>query len=280
MKPNLLVCVFNCCLILAVVEGYGQQINVASPFQSANHSFYENHGVNFGFSLSGGSGNGSRVFGLLPGGQATPNIGFNQGSAGVAIPAFGGFDPNSSARFGFGRRSANGSGYSLGFNLAKGSTRTQTSITPSLTLPNGGIGNFSTGQISPFVTSVVPVVGIDNGVTRAVASGGLRPFDATRIENDQTAHSGSESGSNESGAASQSSANYGDASVESIKAAKADAELSDERELQNQLQQARIANDAKDYRQARISLRKAIKLTDDSADKAKLRKWLYSLSGK
>ena len=152
--------IFGLVLGVAVVGGLqAQNIGVTSPFNTLGDSYYERNAVNFGFSFPNGTGPGSRVVGLFPNGQINPNgIVFNQGGFGAAVPPFGGFDPAAGARFGFGRVGGNGPNFSLGFELGKGSTRTATTQAPSVVIPNGGIGSFSTGQFSPFVTSVSPVV--------------------------------------------------------------------------------------------------------------------------
>jgi hypothetical protein len=60
-----------------------QNINTQTPFTSVNDSYYENFGVNFGFSIPGGRGNGSRVVGYGPQGQLLPNLVFQNGSGGA-----------------------------------------------------------------------------------------------------------------------------------------------------------------------------------------------------
>ncbi|MEZ6093222.1 MAG: hypothetical protein R3C03_03140 [Pirellulaceae bacterium] len=160
----------------APVEILAQQIDVGLPFNSTGDSYFENHGVNFGFNIPGrlnGAGQGIVGFGF---GNA---ISFGQNSAGGAIPSFGGYDPNSAANFGFASRGRGGGGFSLGFNFAKGSSRTATSTVPSMVVQNGMGGSMFDGQLTPFVTGVVPVVGAAenqtpvNGVTLAMASGQL-----------------------------------------------------------------------------------------------------------
>ncbi len=205
-----------------------QQILVSTPFTNVSDSFYERNGVNFGFSLPGGTGNGSRIVGYGPGG-ITPNIGFNQGSFGATIPPVGGYSPNSSARFGFGRIGNGGGGFSLGFELGKGSSRSISSTTPSLMVQNGGYGSLFHGTVSPFVTGVIPVIGssglqpgqIDNAVTRAINSGLLdssvqplysRERERTREERRQRIRAAS------GPAPSISSAQNSDLSVEAIRA--------------------------------------------------------------
>jgi hypothetical protein len=268
-------------LVVCLVQyAAGQQINLNSPFNSASNSFHERMGVNFGFSLRGGGlhGHGSRVVGLLPNGQLSPNITFGQGSSAATIPAFRGYDPNSSARFGFGVRSTDGSGFSLGFDFSQGSTRTLSSTSPSITLQNGGIGYFGSGSVSPFVTGVTPVVGQeyvpDNAVTRGISSGQLRPFSR------ETTSRGKPATDYQPQTNANSSAAQGDLSVAEIKAQKARAARAKQADLQASLENARTAEAQSDFRDARKYIRAAIKLTDDKTEKRSLREWLNTLRDK
>lgn len=159
---------------------YGQQIGVTSPYTTTSNSWHERFGVGFGFQLPAGQGPGSRVVGWN-GSQTMPWLTFQQGGNRSAIPPFGGYDPNTAARFGFGNFNQNGGGFSLGLTVSKGSNRTMTSTVPSLVVQNGQGGGIWSGQVSPFVVGVVPVTGampmipqpMDNAVTRAVESGQL-----------------------------------------------------------------------------------------------------------
>ena len=172
-----IVAMVACCLV--AMPAVAQQIFVETPNTNVSDSFFENLGVDFGFSLGGGdpNGTGSRVVGLNPFGQPLGQIVFSQGGAGSAIPPFGGFDPNSGAQTGFAVLNGNGGGFGLGLNFSQGNTRTLTSTTPGVTVQNGFGGSIFNGTVSPFVTGVVPVVGsggvIDNGTTRALNSGRL-----------------------------------------------------------------------------------------------------------
>ena len=196
---------------------HAQQIGVTTPFTSVSDSYFENHGVGFGFSLPGGRGPGSRVVGFGPGGLS-PNISFSQGGAASAIPAFGGYDPNAAARIGFGRIGRGGGGFNLGLTLGKGSSRTMTTTAPSLIVQNGFGGSINNTFNRPFVTGVFPVVGndyqpVDNAVTRAIQSGQLD------LSNLGSAGSREVYESSESGLVmKESSAQYGDESVAAIKA--------------------------------------------------------------
>jgi hypothetical protein len=119
-----------------------QQIQLTSPFQTINDSFYENFG-----------------FGGINAGRSGPkgNWHFNTGPASSAPPPFGGYDPGADARFGM----QFGGPLGLGFNMlaGQGSTRSNTVTAPTIVIPNGGTGSLFSGSIRPFVTGVIPVVG-------------------------------------------------------------------------------------------------------------------------
>ncbi|MFO0821109.1 MAG: hypothetical protein U1A77_24400 [Pirellulales bacterium] len=119
-----------------------QQVTSTVPGYRVGDSFHEMFGLHWGFSRSG------------PGG----GVFFDNGGFGGATPAFGGFDPNSAARFGFARGGTNG-GFFLDFIASQGSNRSIVSQSPILTLPNGGAGAFYNSSLTPFVTGWVPVVG-------------------------------------------------------------------------------------------------------------------------
>ena len=265
------------------MAAFSQQTNVATPFGSVSDSFHENLGVNFGFSIPGGQGPGSRVVGYN-GFGITPNIHFTQGGFGSTIPAFGGYSPNSGGRFGWSGGFGSGGRFSLGFEFSQGNTRTLTSTTPSVTLMNGGIGSINSGTLSPFVTGIVPVIGdadrpIDNGVTRGISSGMLRPYSARRSDDSNDVSDISPKSRNGS-SISRSSAATSDISVAEIEAQKAAAKIAREQNFQRSLEAARQAHSEKDYRIARIELRKAAKLTDDQAQLRKIKSWMIKLRGR
>jgi len=119
-----------------------QQVQLTSPFQTMNDSFYENFG-----------------FGGINAGRSGPrgNWNFNTGPASSTPPPFGGYDPAADARFGM----RFGGPLGLGFNMlaGQGSTRSNTVTAPTIVIPNGGTGSLFSGSIRPFVTGVIPVVG-------------------------------------------------------------------------------------------------------------------------
>jgi len=99
----------------------------------------------------------SLTFGLTPNGPtADLDFAFNQGSSSVQ-PAFGGFDANTAATFGFAILSDIEVFFLL--NAAQGDTRTNVLQAPKVTLFNGQQAFVSDTSQRPFVTSVIPVVG-------------------------------------------------------------------------------------------------------------------------
>lgn len=143
-----------------------QLIRSSSPFTTVNSSFYERLGIDFGFSIGGTrvpniNDRTRGVFGYGPGG-IQPNITFSQGGVNSAVPAYGGYDPNADATFGYQSRNG-GSGYHLGLRFGKGSNRSITNTTPTVVTRNGATGSIVSGSVSPFVTGIVPVVGRGSG---------------------------------------------------------------------------------------------------------------------
>ena len=291
MFPRLFCCLIGSLLVASVStrSAISQMINVETPFTTASDSFFENFGVNFGFQIAGGgtAGGRSRVVGLLPGGQISPNgnLVFSQNSAGSAIPQFGGYDPNTSATFGYINSTGNGSGYSLGFDLSSGSTRTLTSQAPNVTVFNGQSGTVNSNQLRPFVTGIIPVVGLGTpngyqpvrnwGVTPVYprtnrfaemlnASDAWRSVSQARAQNRKsiehnTADQKSSNVSTASYSNSNSSANYGDLSVAEIKRqrqAKIDAE---KQELHSIIAKARSLEAEGKYGAARYQYNRAVR---------------------
>ena len=272
----------SACMAAGMLLGFGlvadgQQVGVSTPFQSFGDSFYESAGVNFGFTLPGGRGPGSRVVGYAGNGVLTPNLRFQQGGAASAVPPFGGYDPNANANFGFGRYNSNGGGFSLGLSLGKGSTRTLTSTTPSMVVQNGFGGSMFSGQVSPFVTGYYPVVGggrplmmgggrppvMDNAVTRAVRSGQLDLTSPGVAESAPSSVAGV-------GPTRESSAPYGDESVAAIKARRQARLTANESHIEALIRKGLDSEEEGDYLAARKVYREAIKICDDR----KRLKWL------
>ncbi|MCP4096901.1 MAG: hypothetical protein GY748_11745 [Planctomycetaceae bacterium] len=250
-----------------------QNINVSNPVTRISDRSYSHSGINFGFGFPGGSGAGSRVQGLGPRGNLKPWIGFQYGGN-QALPIFGGYSPNAGARLDFGRRGPNG-GFSLGINMAKGSTRTLSSVAPSLTVQNGFGGTLFSGQTRPFVTGMVPIVGgyartpamaypggsfqsggLDNGVTRALNSGQL---DLRPSRQEETyVPSGPVSYSDEN-----SSAMTGDLSVAEIKVQREKRKRELNQQVNTLILEAKDLEKENRHAEARVCYGKALRLTKD-----------------
>ncbi len=118
-----------------------QQVTVSSPHTAVSDSFFEHTGTSWG-------AQGKNWF-FQFGPQGNPH---------GAAPQFGGYDPSAGANVGFG---FNGGGVGGGFlgNFSQGSRRSFTSVTPSVTMQNGGTGMIMDTSVSPFVMGYVPIVG-------------------------------------------------------------------------------------------------------------------------
>ncbi|MCA9117383.1 MAG: hypothetical protein KDA79_20075 [Planctomycetaceae bacterium] len=124
-------------LLAATAQAQRQQVNVGTPVRSAGDSFYES--TNIGWSLQG---NG--WFARFGGGGTPPYGGFQPGAGISGGSGFGG----------------NGFSGNLFFNSSQGGSRNLSSFTPSVTTLNGYPGTFISGVQRPFVTGLVPTVGI------------------------------------------------------------------------------------------------------------------------
>ena len=118
-----------------------QQVTIGSPHTAVSDSFYEHTGTSWG-------AQGKNWF-FQFGPPGNPNS---------AAPQFGGFSPSAGTNFGFGFNGGGVGGSFLG-NFSQGSRRSFTSVTPSVTIPNGGTGMIMDTSVSPFVMGYVPIVG-------------------------------------------------------------------------------------------------------------------------
>jgi general secretion pathway protein D len=89
--------------------------------------------------------------------SADLDIPFRQNSFGLAVPQFGGFDPTAGASLGFAILSDIEAFFFI--NAAQGDSRTNVLQAPKVTLFNGQQATVSDTSQSPFVISVIPVVG-------------------------------------------------------------------------------------------------------------------------
>lgn len=250
---------WRCAVMLAAIFATApwataQGIRISTPRTGVSDSFFERQGVGFGFQLGGPS---STVFGS-----------FNQGSFDSAIPQFGGYDPNADATFGWSTIDDDGSGYSLAFRMGKGNTRTMTSNSPSVVVPNGGIGSIFDGSTRPFVTGLIPIVG-EPGVTvepytppySPPASSGKLWSDVMSPEAERPSKVSTTSGTvnyrNEN-----SSAQRGDLSVAELTAQRAQALGDRQKEIDAFVAEAVAYEEEGKYSSARNSYRKAVKLAE------------------
>lgn len=251
-----------CCWILPGPFLVGQGIGITTPFTSAGDSYFESTGISWGFGIPAHG----RVAGLNPNGQLTPQIGFSWGGGNI-VPPFGGYNPNSAAQL-----NLQGPNFRFGLSMAKGSSRTLTSQAPSLMVQNGFGGSIFSGQVSPFVTGLIPVVGsppLDNAVTRAIESGQLdltyRPEDPPlEPYTGDACHS-------------RSTATQGDLSVQAIKADRAKQNAGRQREFDALVAEAGKLSETGRPGMARQKLNKALELTDDEESKKVIRNQIENL---
>ncbi len=120
------------------VAASAQQVTVHTPFHTVADSFFENSSISWSGNYRG--------------------ITFSYGGGALAAPPFGGFDPSAGIRANFGFANKDGQ---INFTTAFGSGYRQsfTSQVPSVTVMNGQTGYISDSSQTPFVTSVIPVVG-------------------------------------------------------------------------------------------------------------------------
>ena len=165
------------------------------------------------------------------------------------------------------------------FNFARGSNRQSSTTTPSLTTQNGFGGTLFSGQVRPFVTGVIPVVGQggnfsgpisnyvelpsgpDNGVTRALASGQLGSIQAPPREDYQPSTRPNYSAAN-------STATEGALSVKAIKAARQRRLAAEARVINDIVEAAQQLEEERKYALARSKYREALRQTKDRKTKA------------
>jgi len=166
------------------------QVNIEVRFITLNDNFFERIGVDFDFdidddidrpfmvfgrpidegdpengqeplrnTLDVDHDNGSVTVGLQQPGifSADLDIPFQQGSFQLAVPQFGGFDAAAGAQMGFAILSDIEAFFFI--NAAQGDRRSNVLQAPKVTLFNGQFATVSDTSSSPFVISVIPVVG-------------------------------------------------------------------------------------------------------------------------
>jgi len=128
---------------------WGRKLNTGDPFQ----------GVEPARNTLDVDGNRNVTVGMRAPGifSADLDIPFRQGSYDLAIPQFGGFDANAGTQLGFAILSDIEAFFFI--NAAQGDRRSNVLQAPKVTLFNGQMAFVSDTSQSPFVISVIPVVG-------------------------------------------------------------------------------------------------------------------------
>ena len=125
-------------LVAAAVPGQAQQVTIGTPFHSNRDSFFENNSINWSGNYRG--------------------INFSYGGGVLARPQFGGPDNNAGLTTNFGFAGKNGR-INFATNFGQGYQQSSTTQTPSVTMMNGQTGYVSDTSQTPYVISVIPVVG-------------------------------------------------------------------------------------------------------------------------
>jgi hypothetical protein len=264
------------CLIVAPAAA--QYSAIATPFHTANDSFFENMGIGFGFSLPGagfrpGDDRGpSGTIGLGPTGRPNSRLPFVQGG-GVAPPFGGGGAVAPMGGFGFGT-AGGGLNTSVVGGFSQGSSRSIVSETPMVVVPNGGQGTFIDATQRPFVTGFIPVVGgygpgpgygmptsravspLFERIQRLNAQGALRR-QATRAADPGASQDNDRLALGAAASQAVSSAEQGDLSVAEIRRRQAAQGDAADEELAGWIERARGAEAAGKQNVARIYYRMA-----------------------
>ena len=156
------------------------QVTIEVRFITLNDNFYERIGVNFDFQFGPQPPSTAFAGPVSPGNQPVPALGhadmtvglsstnpntfsadlevpFSQNSYAAAIPQFGGFDPTQAATLGFAIMSDIEAYFFI--TAAQGDRRSNVLQAPKVTLFNGQTAMVSDTSQTPFVMSVIPVVG-------------------------------------------------------------------------------------------------------------------------
>jgi hypothetical protein len=128
---------------------HAQQVTVGTPFRTLQDHFFESNSINWSGSL-----------GAIPstGGPVVPYLNFSYGGGALSRPQFGSPQLGAGLSTNFAILSKNAQ-INFGLNFSQGYTQSATTQTPSVTLTNGQTGYVSDTSQTPFVISVVPVVG-------------------------------------------------------------------------------------------------------------------------
>ena len=125
-------------LAVGAVPGRAQQVTIGTPFHTLSDSFFENNTIGWSGHYRG--------------------INFSFGGAAQSRPQFGSPDPTAGLSTGFAFANKDGQ-INFNLNFSQGYHQAAVTQTPSVTIMNGQTGYVSDTSQTPFVVSVVPVVG-------------------------------------------------------------------------------------------------------------------------
>lgn len=250
--------------ITATGSLFAQQVQFGVPMQTMGNRYFEKSGISWRLGIPGRNSGGTRVMGISPSGQLTPgiNVSYNSGNF---FPPFGGYDLGTG-----GRLDLNGRNFRLGLSMAKGSRTWLSSQEPTLVVQNGFGGSIFSGQVRPFATGFVPVVGsqpnifVDNAVTRAVHSGLLDSVSSTQ-------DSSSYSQATHLVRVPKSTATTGDKSVAEIKREREMMMEARRAKLKQLVAEAEILKQQEQNSQSRRKYIEAIRYADDPTQRSELR---------
>jgi hypothetical protein len=184
----------------------------------------------------------------------------------MAPPPFGGFDPNSGARVGFG---FGGGGVRGQFSLyaAQGSSRSISGTSGVLTLPNGGFGTVIDSTYRPFITQITPVLG-ESSVAKILREHGVPRIPYRAEEPPQSVQDDTSPASQIKTARSTSSAEQGAASLSEIRRQLAAEDAAREAEFQQILDEAQALETQGDFKgAASVYARAAMRKEGSEQDK-------------
>jgi hypothetical protein len=116
----------------------GQQMTIHTPFRTAGDSFFEQSGISWAGNYRG--------------------VNFSFGGGALSTPPFGNPQPGAGISTNFAILGKDGQ-INFALNYGAGYHQSLTSQTPSVTIMNGQTGFISDTSQTPFVVSVIPVVG-------------------------------------------------------------------------------------------------------------------------
>jgi hypothetical protein len=144
-----------------VSHAAAQQMTIHTPFRSAGDSFFEQSGISWSGNYRG--------------------INFSFGGGALAVPPFGGAQPNAGLSTNFSVLGKDGQ-INFAMNYGAGYRQSFTSQTPSVTIMNGQTGSISDTSQTPFVIGVIPVVGAFQQFNPPVMPQVLPPADPTGMD--------------------------------------------------------------------------------------------------